>query len=426
MRLLVPIPFDLSRLAHGRNLRVVNLMREVCAHAEVSCLVPEDASGTVAAVLPDARILAAPKDGSAGERLLPEMLADAYRLRRALEFHGYHPSLLAATHRHAAEFDVVLGFDLPSAVYLLAAAHAAADGHRPLLACDLIDDPWLTWKSWPLFRRLSATGMKAAVAANIIRRELLPRFDVLFAVSAEDAASLAQGCGRYVRVVPNGVQVQPVQWCHEREPLVVFTGAMSFPPNDVAARYLVRRIWPKVISRLTQEAGTAGGAAHVRLAIVGADPSPRLRRICTSAGVEVTGRVEDITAWLRRARVAVAPMITGTGVKNKVLEACAAGCPVVATLRGAAGLPNGPASGILVGRDTDRIARELTGLLLDAATARALGSAAQAMVRRQFSWSQAAARMLDTLNAERSLAGDSSSGTPSESAKEEALAYAAS
>jgi glycosyltransferase involved in cell wall biosynthesis len=173
---------------------------------------------------------------------------------------------------------------------------------------------------------------------------------------------------------------------------------MQFPPNAAAACWLVRRVWPHVWRAI------GGGQHHrpktpdpVRLAIVGTSPTLRVRRLAGTPGVVVTGAVDDVGAWLKRARLAVAPMVTGSGIKNKVLEASAAACPVVATSLGVAGLPSGDNNGSLAADRAAEFADKIVTLLQNPALARTIGLAGRAMVSRQYSWPRMAQRMLRIL-----------------------------
>jgi glycosyltransferase involved in cell wall biosynthesis len=116
---------------------------------------------------------------------------------------------------------------------------------------------------------------------------------------------------------------------------------------------------------------------EVRLVLAGRDPAPAVRALASEA-VEVTGTLPDLRPLLWSAGAYLCPMRTGTGVKNKLLEALAAGAPAVATPLAAAGL------GLTDGRDalvTDS-ARGLAGavvrVLSDAALRDALSSAGRA------------------------------------------------
>jgi len=75
----------------------------------------------------------------------------------------------------------------------------------------------------------------------------------------------------------------------------------------------------------------------VRLRLVGDRPSAMVRRLAGLDGVDVVGAVARMNDELHRAAVALVPMTTGTGMKNKLLEAFSAGTPVVTNSRGALG-----------------------------------------------------------------------------------------
>ncbi len=372
MNIVVPLPFDIARLEHGRNLRIVALLGGLASRHRVSCVCADESIAAGASrVLPEA-IVEIPKLRT-GDWSAP---FDSILLRRAVEFFGWDARLWCGLCGSLGTAEVVLGFDVPSAVYL--AAVAGRQGPRPRTVCDVIDDPWLTCRSDPLSERLCLSGLKTTAGVAIIRRALLPKLDAISAVSPMDARSLELGTDRQVHVVPNGV-VLPEKSSTQRELLVVFTGAMSFGPNQAAALHLVRSIWPAVRRRVST----------ARLALVGTDPGPKVTALAAVEGVSVTGRVPSVTEWLMRAQVAVAPMVNGCGMKNKVLEACAAGCPVVSTLLGISGLPAGPTAGILVADEPEAFADSVVELLLDGARAERIGTAGRSMVAAQYSWERA-------------------------------------
>jgi len=290
--------------------------------------------------------------------------------------------------------------------------------------------------------RLSPEGLKQAAVVYWLRSRLIGGLDVCTAVAPRDAESLAAVTGLNVPVVPNGIHLCNAS-CLEsrRENLVVFTGAMQFLPNAAAACWLVRRVWPHVWRAI------GGGRPHrlktpdpVQLAIVGTSPTLRVRRLAETPGVVVTGAVDDVSAWLSRACLAVAPMVTGSGIKNKVLEASAAACPVVATSLGVAGLPRGDNNGSLVADRAEEFADKIVTLLQNPALARTIGLAGRAMVSRRYSWPRMAQRMLRVLEGPRpadsaSICQEDSSNPPihtpsihqpESSLEKEALVHAAS
>jgi glycosyltransferase involved in cell wall biosynthesis len=184
-------------------------------------------------------------------------------------------------------------------------------------------------------------------------------------------------------VLPNGVDLRYWQRTTAVRPrdTVVFAGALPYPPNDDAARFLVTDVLP-VIRRARPD---------VRLVIVGRDPSPRLIRTAAAIpGVELTGTVADMRPFLERATLALIPLRFGTGIQNKLLEAMAMGVPVVTTPLAAAGLhlPHDPSPPPLVAVAPDPDAFAAASIaLLDAADADpSPDSEARRWVGERFRW----------------------------------------
>jgi glycosyltransferase involved in cell wall biosynthesis len=113
--------------------------------------------------------------------------------------------------------------------------------------------------------------------------------------------------------------------------------------------------------------------------------------------VEVTGTVPDLEPWYARTRVCVAPLLAGGGSRLKILEALAAGRPVVATSIGAEGLEDLVGRGVVVEDDPDRMAAALAELLSDGDRSAELGRAGVAAVAADHSWSAAVRPLLAAL-----------------------------
>ena len=115
----------------------------------------------------------------------------------------------------------------------------------------------------------------------------------------------------------------------DREPdTVLFVGNFRHTPNLDALEFLSKRVMPQIRVRRPQ----------ARLVIVGADPPATLAATLRKDGAEYLGPVADIRGVLGRYAVFVAPILSGSGVRVKLLEAFASGIPVVSTTLGAEGL----------------------------------------------------------------------------------------
>ncbi len=211
-------------------------------------------------------------------------------------------------------------------------------------------------------------------------------FEEAWLISEADRQHLAAACpGANLRVVPNGVdteQFHPTGQPAEPNSLI-FVGHMGILHNVDAAQYLVAEILPLVRQQVP----------NCRLYIVGADPAPQVQRLGEIPGVTVTGFVPDLNQSLNRAAVFVAPLRFAAGVQNKVLEAMAAGRPVVTTSVINAGLGGMPGQDLLVADGSEAMATEVLQLLRDGRLREQVGRAGRQFVERRYSWEYAVSRM---------------------------------
>lgn len=222
---------------------------------------------------------------------------------------------------------------------------------------------------WQRLRRYEAGLIRAAALTT--------------AVSPEDAHALSRLAGRPVRVVSNGIAVD--DWRHVADvPLeqrvepntLLFTGKLDYRPNVDALRWFCTAVLPRV------------RAQHpaARLLIVGRDPVPAVRALA-GPGVEVVGAVPDIQPYFARVAVYVIPMRMGSGARIKLLEAWAAGVPVVATTAGAAGLAGRADEHLLVADDPATLATQIGRLLVGPALGQRLAASGRALAAACYDWS---------------------------------------
>jgi polysaccharide biosynthesis protein PslH len=166
---------------------------------------------------------------------------------------------------------------------------------------------------------------------------------------------------------------------------LLFVGAMDYHGNIEAVTRFAREAWP----RIRQE------CPELRLTIVGRKPTPAVASLQTaSSGIEVTGTVPDVRPYYREAFAAVVPLRMGSGTRLKILEAMAAGVPVVSTPLGAEGLDVMPQSNILIA-DTDReLADAVLALKREPSRGAALAAAARELVMKRYDWSAIGQRLL--------------------------------
>ncbi len=218
----------------------------------------------------------------------------------------------------------------------------------------------------------------------------LPLMDAVVACSVEDARLLSQHHDlREVAVVPNAVSV-PTATTRADAPDhdLLFVGNLSYPPNVEGVRWFVREVLPHL--------------SDPRVAIVGSRPVPEVQALASDPRVTLAADVPDIGPWYASAHLAVVPVFHGGGSRIKLIEALAHGLPVVATTRGAAGLPWPPGGPVVVADGAEAFAGGCRELLLHRARARTLGDAGRELVRQSASIG-AVAPQIDSLA--RSMVG---------------------
>jgi polysaccharide biosynthesis protein PslH len=224
-----------------------------------------------------------------------------------------------------------------------------------------------------------------SVLLRRVERRAANRADVVMVVSDQDRNRMP-GSPRELLVCPNGwdpgVPLPPSE-----APLAVFVALLGWKPNVDAAVWLGREVWPLVRAEMPE----------ARLALVGRDPSVAVRQLA-APDIEVTGTVPDVRPYLARARVAVAPLLSGGGTRLKVLEALDAGRPLVSTSVGIDGLADLIGSGVVVADEPAEFAKRLVELLRDPVRAAEAGREGWRAVRAGYAWDRVLASWVDRVS----------------------------
>jgi GT2 family glycosyltransferase len=144
-----------------------------------------------------------------------------------------------------------------------------------------------------------------------------------------------------------------------REPFtILFLGSFRHLPNLEALHWFVDHVFPKVRAKEPQ----------ARLVVIGSAPPPR-HSLPDADAIELIGFVEDVREPLSKYSLFICPILSGSGVRVKLLEAFAAGIPVVSTRLGAEGLASNDGDICALADDPDEFADHVVKLLDDAETA---------------------------------------------------------
>ncbi len=247
---------------------------------------------------------------------------------------------------------------------------------------DLDDDERLTQERLSALHARSGRPDEALLAAAEAEkhaaheRTWLPRFDLVLAVSElHERAVRERHPGLSVAVVPNTVEVpERIERASRSSTLrLLFVGNLGYEPNVDAALWLGREILPL----LRRE----GRLPELRIA--GSHPAAAVSELA-GPGVEVHADPADLAPYYSWADVALAPIRAGGGTRIKILEAFAAGVPVVATGIGAEGLAVRDGEHLLLADDAGSFAAACRRLEDDPRLGERLTASALGLARERY------------------------------------------
>ena len=308
----------------------------------------------------------------------------------------FDPAPVRAALLHAGPHDRGLVWPGAEAAWLGAGPHGAPPAVMDMIDCNPLEF-WRTATGTPGAGpgwRARARAVRELPASLLWARRTVRGFTATACVGGDDAAFLARIGGRPVAVIANGVDLPGLNEAGRNEaglgeassgqpdpaPTAAFVGTLDYPPNMDAVAFLTRHIWPRI------RAAVPGA----RLLISGHRPGRAIQALHGQDGIEVLADVPSIPAVLSRTWIGLAPMRTGVGLKNKVLETWASARPCVLTPLAANGLVLPPGHEGLMAADAAGLAAAAAALLRNQAGCLRLGGVARVWVAERFSWARAA------------------------------------
>ncbi len=369
-------------LCHGGRLHTYELCRRLARRHDVLVVAEHPGEGDVPPLPFACRAARA-------HRLFdddPGLAEEGIRLSRSERFFGIEASYVRDVSRLAREWraEVVIGMSY-QALSCLSRIRGV-----PTIA-DLQDDEVLHLLRECLHGRTTGrwTNLKGLLSTLFYQRAHLAGITAVTMLSEGDRRFCRWYTGHpRIVCIPHGVDCEryaprdaPVD-----ENLIAFWGGLTFDPNINAILFFADRVWP-IVRRHRPQA---------RWSIIGWGDSPHLTRIRQMPGVEFRGFVEDLRPEIARAAVAIVPMLTGTGIKNKIMEAWAMGKPVLCTRRALGNLPGTHGENVWLADSPRDLADGLIELLDMPALRLKIGRSARATAIEHCSWDQAA-RQLEQL-----------------------------
>ena len=165
---------------------------------------------------------------------------------------------------------------------------------------------------------------------------------------------------------------------------LMYVGFLGWEPNSQGLLWFIEKVWPQLVKR----------HPDLLFDIVGKNPDQRLQRIVAQhKGISLKGFVPDLQEIYRDSRVSVAPLLFGSGMKVKVLDAMARGMPTVTTSVGAEGIDLEPGKHLLVADDAAAMAASIDSLLTDPQLWQHLQHNSRMLIAERYTWRQLFTRM---------------------------------
>jgi glycosyltransferase involved in cell wall biosynthesis len=192
-----------------------------------------------------------------------------------------------------------------------------------------------------------------------------------------------------ISVVPHGVDVEAFSFFPgvEEEHSIVFIGNYLHYPNTDAVLYFHENIWKKLKTSISD----------IKFYVVGQAPPPEILQLSDDPSIVVTGTVDDVVPYLRKAKVFICPVRLGGGFRGKILEAMAVGRPVVSTSLGAEGIPASNRENIILAEKPDDFVRGIVDLMMDQNLYQNIQNNARRLMEDKYAWEKGVAALENIL-----------------------------
>src|SRR5215211_4597435 len=244
----------------------------------------------------------------------------------------------------------------------------------------------LTWHYYLSRARAADDPVRAAVLraeaaryrAHVLRE--LPLYAVAIAVSTLERDELLLEAGRTrVEFIPSGVGTDVITPAPEPTggpPRLLFTGTMSYLPNHQGITWFADEVWPLVRARVPD----------VELDVVGRNPPPSVEALDERPGITVHGGVPEMAPYFARSNAVIVPILTGAGIRVKIIEALAAGRATVSTPLGAEGLELDAGGNVLIADGAEVFADAVVRVLEEPELRARLAREGRALAERRYDW----------------------------------------
>lgn len=252
---------------------------------------------------------------------------------------------------------------------------------------DYMDSLVLNWRDHPIDQMKYLPVLKQIERNRILKyeRQVFDWFDTTFVISERDRQFFSDDIKEGIIIVPNGVDseyFEPLPFI-EKDFDLVFCGNLGYRHNDLAAHFLIDEIMSHM-------------SADISLLVGGSNPSAWVN-IKQRTNIRVLGGIEDIRQYYQSGKIFVAPIFSGSGQQNKILEAMAQGLPCITTTFVNESIGATMDEHLLIADSAKEFIAQIEALLSDEALYTALSLSGRRFVKEHFLWFKSIEPILDAI-----------------------------
>ncbi|MBP5189471.1 MAG: glycosyltransferase [Bacteroidales bacterium] len=229
---------------------------------------------------------------------------------------------------------------------------------------------------------------KLALALRQYELEHINDFDGIACISAADVETFRrQGCHKPLIDIPFGIDIKTIDNVDPEPNTLFHIGSMDWMPNQDGIRWFLDKVWPSLHNELPQ----------VQLFLAGRKMPADLMELHTE-GVTVVGEVPDAANFIASKQINIVPLLAGSGIRVKIIEAMSLGKTVITTSVGAAGIDYADGKNILIADTPEQFTAQVRRCVEQPDFCRLLGDNARALILEKYNNQTLIKRLIDFYN----------------------------
>ncbi|MGP1515609.1 MAG: glycosyltransferase family 4 protein [Bacteroidales bacterium] len=214
-------------------------------------------------------------------------------------------------------------------------------------------------------------------------------FDIVFPVTEIDATYFrSMGCTRPCKGVPIGFEIpEDLPDVMQEENSIFHIGSMNWFPNEQGIKWFLNDVWNEILK----------SSPNVHLYLAGRHMSSYFTKGCWK-NVNVVGEVSDSVMFMRGKQIMAVPLLSGSGIRIKILEAMSLSKAIVATSIAAEGIMYENGVNILIADTPEEFAKCIKKLVEDKDYCKQLGENAEKLIRERYAINTVAQEIIDEYN----------------------------